>query len=104
VSSAPPGRASTPQVLDGLSGPVRRHGEHEDLWGDRDRRFRRPHAVANKTGMANNRLRACSTPSPPVAHDLADEAAVGSRYEGRIKRGETVRIFTGAPLPRAVIP
>lgn len=39
-------------------------------------------------------------PVPGTRYRLIGEAAAGHRYEGAVGPGETVRIFTGAPVPK----
>ena len=38
--------------------------------------------------------------SYPVEFDIIGESAAGNRFEGELRTGQAVRIFTGAPLPK----
>ena len=55
-----------------------------------------PHAVSAMDGYA---VRAADVAQVPVVLHQVAEVPAGSAYEGRVGAGETVRIFTGAPLP-----
>ncbi len=45
-------------------------------------------------------VRADDTRNPQNNLRVVAEAAAGTRFEGTLKHGETVRIFTGAPVPK----
>ncbi len=55
-----------------------------------------PAAVSAMDGYA---VRAADTAAPPVILRLIGEAPAGGAHDGVVGRGETVRIFTGGPLP-----
>ncbi|MGB1547922.1 MAG: gephyrin-like molybdotransferase Glp, partial [Alphaproteobacteria bacterium] len=65
----------------------------EDLAAGRDQP---PFAVSAMDGYA---VRAGDTEGAPVSLAVIGESRAGHGFEGRIQAGETVRIFTGAPLP-----
>ncbi|MBM3506299.1 MAG: molybdopterin molybdotransferase MoeA [Alphaproteobacteria bacterium] len=55
-----------------------------------------PVAVSAMDGYA---VRAADVQSAPVTLRRGGEAPAGGSYPGKVKAGETVRIFTGGPLP-----
>jgi len=55
-----------------------------------------PAAVSSMDGYA---VLAADTSSAPVTLDLIGESQAGGGFSGVVKAGQTVRIFTGAPLP-----
>jgi molybdopterin molybdotransferase len=55
-----------------------------------------PVAVSSMDGYA---LRAADTEKPPVVLKQIGESQAGGGFDGTLRDGETVRIFTGAPLP-----
>ena len=55
-----------------------------------------PVAVSSMDGYA---LKAADTEHAPVTLKLIGESPAGGGYDGVVGAGETVRIFTGAPLP-----
>lgn len=55
-----------------------------------------PAAVSSMDGYA---VIAEDTNSSPVELAVIGESAAGGSYDGTVERGQTVRIFTGAPLP-----
>ena len=55
-----------------------------------------PFAVSAMDGYA---ARAADVANPPVTLSQIGSVAAGARFEGRVGPGETVRIFTGAPVP-----
>jgi molybdopterin molybdotransferase len=56
-----------------------------------------PLAVSSMDGYA---LKAADTENPPVVLKQIGESQAGGGFEGTLGAGETVRIFTGAPLPK----
>ena len=60
------------------------------------RRTQPPAAVSAMDGYA---VRATDVETPPVTLRRIGEAPAGSAFEGVVKAGETVRIFTGGPVP-----
>jgi molybdopterin molybdotransferase len=65
----------------------------EDLVATRDQP---PHAVSAMDGYA---VRAADLAAGRADLDLVGQAPAGGRFEGTLKPGETVRIFTGGLLP-----
>jgi molybdopterin molybdotransferase len=65
----------------------------EDLIATRDQP---PHAVSAMDGYA---VRAADLAAGRADLDLVGQAPAGGRFEGTLKPGETVRIFTGGLLP-----
>ncbi len=61
------------------------------------RRDQPPFAASAMDGYA---VRAADTANPPVELNVIGAAKAGEAYSGRIKAGDAVRIFTGAPVPR----
>jgi len=55
-----------------------------------------PFDASSMDGFA---LRAADIAAPPVTLSLIGEAAAGRAFDGTVKSGEAVRIFTGAPVP-----
>ncbi len=55
-----------------------------------------PHAVSAMDGYA---VRAADVAAVPVTLEEVGEAPAGGAYEGTLEAGQTVRIFTGGPLP-----
>ncbi len=55
-----------------------------------------PLAVSAMDGYA---VRAADVAQPPAELRVIGRIPAGERFEGRVGRGEAVRIFTGAPLP-----
>jgi molybdopterin molybdotransferase len=55
-----------------------------------------PAAVSAMDGYA---VRAADVAAVPARLTMIGQVPAGSRFEGRVGPGETVRIFTGAPLP-----
>lgn len=55
-----------------------------------------PVAVSSMDGYA---LRAGDTENPPVVLKQIGESPAGGGFTGTVENGQTVRIFTGAPLP-----
>jgi len=55
-----------------------------------------PAAVSSMDGYA---VISADTSGTPVSLKLVGESAAGGGFDGTVKMGETVRIFTGAPLP-----
>jgi molybdopterin molybdotransferase len=60
------------------------------------RRDQPPFAASAMDGYA---VRAADTRGAPVELSLIGEARAGESFSGRVGAGETVRIFTGAPVP-----
>jgi molybdopterin molybdotransferase len=60
------------------------------------RRTQPPSDVSAMDGYA---LRAADVAAPPVRLRRIGESAAGHGFAGSVGRGETVRIFTGAPIP-----
>jgi len=56
-----------------------------------------PAAVSSMDGYA---VIATDTQTTPASLNLIGESAAGGSYDGIVKSGQTVRIFTGAPLPK----
>lgn len=54
---------------------------------------------ADLSAMDGYAVRAQDVPATPATLSLVGEAAAGGSYEQALKPGETVRIFTGGPLP-----
>jgi len=52
------------------------------------------------SAMDGYAVRAADVVAPPVGLKLIGESAAGRAFAGAVGRGETVRIFTGAPIPR----
>ena len=55
-----------------------------------------PVAVSSMDGYA---VRSADMLTTPSGLELIGESAAGSRFDGAVGRGQTARIFTGAPLP-----
>ncbi len=53
----------------------------------------------DRARMDGYALRASDTNRPPARLRVIGETAAGERFEGEIKQGEAVKIFTGAPVP-----
>jgi molybdopterin molybdotransferase len=51
------------------------------------------------SAMDGYALRAADTANPPTSLRVIGEAAAGRAFDGAIRSGEAVRIFTGAPMP-----
>ena len=51
------------------------------------------------SAMDGYALRAADTDGPPGSLRVIGEAAAGRAFDGALRSGETVRIFTGAPMP-----
>ena len=66
----------------------------EDLFADMDLP---PFDRARMDGYA---LRAADAASAPVRLKVIGEIAAGSSYDGEMRAGEAIKIFTGAPVPR----
>jgi molybdopterin molybdotransferase len=60
------------------------------------RRTQPPHAVSAMDGYA---VRAADIAELPVTLNLVGYSPAGGSYDGTLRPGETVRIFTGAPVP-----
>lgn len=60
------------------------------------RRTQPPHAVSAMDGYA---ARAADVKSVPAKLELIGEAPAGGAFAGKVRKGQTVRIFTGGPLP-----
>ena len=60
------------------------------------RRSQPPQAVSAMDGYA---VKAADVADVPATLQVVGEAPAGQAYEGRIASGETVRIFTGGPVP-----
>ncbi|NQU58644.1 MAG: molybdopterin molybdotransferase MoeA [Rhodospirillales bacterium] len=56
-----------------------------------------PVAVSSMDGYA---LKAADTQNPPVILKQIGESQAGGGFDGTLEAGQTVRIFTGAPLPK----
>ena len=56
-----------------------------------------PAAVSSMDGYA---VRAMDTTNAPVVLKLVGESQAGGGFDGVLQAGETVRIFTGAPVPK----
>ncbi|WEX07145.1 gephyrin-like molybdotransferase Glp [Chelativorans sp. AA-79] len=67
------------------------------LAGDLDAQRTQP--PFNASAMDGYAVRAADIESPPATLSVIGESAAGRRFEGRVKPGEAVRIFTGAPVP-----
>jgi molybdopterin molybdotransferase len=52
------------------------------------------------SAMDGYAVRAADVASRPATLKLIGASLAGARFEGRVGRGEAVRIFTGAPVPR----
>lgn len=61
------------------------------------RRDQPPFSASAMDGYA---VRAADTTAVPAELAVIGESRAGAAFSGRIKRGEAVRIFTGAPVPR----
>ncbi len=57
------------------------------------------HPPAEMSSMDGYAVRAADTQNAPVILKLVGESPAGGSYDGVVGVGETVRIFTGAPLP-----
>lgn len=55
---------------------------------------------ADLSAMDGYAVRSEDVPAAPVALKLVGQAPAGGSYDHPLKKGETVRIFTGGPLPR----
>ncbi len=55
---------------------------------------------ANLSAMDGYAVRAADAPSAPATLTLVGQAPAGGSYDQVLKAGETVRIFTGGPLPQ----
>jgi len=58
------------------------------------------HPPCDVSSMDGYALKAVETRNPPVTLKLIGESQAGGYFEQTVKTGETVRIFTGASLPR----
>ena len=63
----------------------------------RAERAQPPFAASAMDGYA---VRAADVSSVPVDLAVVGEAPAGHGYQGRVRKGQAVRIFTGAPLPK----
>jgi molybdopterin molybdotransferase len=54
----------------------------------------------NSSAMDGYAVRAADTGDPHAALRVVGESQAGKRYDGALRPGEAVRIFTGAPLPK----
>lgn len=61
------------------------------------RRTQPPFAASAMDGYA---VRAAETDGAPVELRLVGESAAGRSWRGTLRQGQTVRIFTGAPVPK----
>ena len=52
------------------------------------------------SAMDGYAVRASDIEDPPCILNMIGESAAGHGYDGAVNQGETVRIFTGAPLPK----
>jgi molybdopterin molybdotransferase len=64
------------------------------------RRTQPPWAVSAMDGYA---VRAADVATVPVSLKVAGAVPAGQAYDGTVKPGEAVRIFTGAPVPDAIV-
>jgi len=64
-----------------------------------DAAARTTHPPADVSAMDGYAVRHADVGTVPVTLTRIGESAAGSRFEGSIGAGETVRIFTGAPVP-----
>jgi molybdopterin molybdotransferase len=55
---------------------------------------------ADLSAMDGYAVRAADVPSAPAKLTLVGQAPAGGSYDHKLKAGETVRIFTGGPLPQ----
>ncbi|WP_025898990.1 molybdopterin molybdotransferase MoeA [Sneathiella glossodoripedis] len=60
---------------------------------------RRTQPPADLSAMDGYAVRAADISAVPVTLEVIGESAAGSSFEGRVEKGQAVRIFTGAPLP-----
>jgi len=60
---------------------------------------RRTQPPSNMSAMDGFAVKAADTQSIPAQLKIIGEAPAGGSYEGIVQPGETVRIFTGGPLP-----
>src|SRR6476620_7147561 len=60
---------------------------------------RRTHPPADLSAMDGYAVRAEDVPAAPSTLKLVGQAPAGGSYDHALKPGETVRIFTGGPLP-----
>ncbi len=58
------------------------------------------HPPVDVSSMDGYAIKAADTAKPPVILNLIGESQAGSRFDQTIQTGETVRVFTGAPLPK----
>lgn len=65
----------------------------------RDLAALRTQPPADMSAMDGYALRAADVPDLSAELDVVGESAAGSRFGGRLQPGQTVRIFTGAPVP-----
>jgi len=55
---------------------------------------------ANVSAMDGYAVRACDIQNGPTSLDVIGESPAGGCFDGDVKEGQAVRIFTGAPVPR----
>ena len=65
----------------------------------RDTQARRTQPPTDISAMDGYAVRASDVAQVPVTLTQIGESAAGSAFDGAIGRGETTRIFTGAPVP-----
>src|SRR5690606_4564570 len=64
-----------------------------------DLHARRTQPPFDASAMDGYAVRAADISTLPASLRLIGESAAGTRYPGTVGAGETVRIFTGAPMP-----
>lgn len=61
---------------------------------------RRTHPPFDASAMDGYAVRAADVATVPVTLTVVGESAAGRRFDGHVEKGQAVRIFTGAPVPR----
>src|SRR5262249_34811796 len=56
----------------------------------------------NRARMDGYALRSSDAKTAPVTLKVIGEIAAGAAYDGEIRAGEAIKIFTGAPMPKGV--
>jgi len=64
-----------------------------------DATSRRTQPPVHVSAMDGYAVRSCDVRKTPLILKLAGEAPAGGAFEGTLKKGEAVRIFTGGPVP-----
>src|ERR1041384_5412382 len=58
----------------------------------------------DRARMDGYALRSADAATTPVRLRSIGEVAAGASYDGEVRAGEAIKIFTGAPLPRGAVP